>query len=401
MKYSQNEKDIPLKVKRNSWLTAAFLVETLLCKVISIFVSIPYISVFGMLIIMFLILFFNQKYNIKILRYLFTIFGILVFILLISSVMNGIKYVGTYLAHFLVFGTTAMFLMAIKIDYKTVLTAILKLSLLYIITYFTFERGRFILSDNYWSNQMGIAYGFLVPVIAGMICVMKKDVFKLNYKEIVFSWICIITGLYVICIDCGTRGAMVAIAISFGLLFIEKQKSLKKVFSFFLLFSLVVFILINLEELLMLAYRLLYDQGIDVPALTKMIRMMQSGIEDNGRNEIYALCIRLFESRPLLGHGIGYFESVSDGVYAHNIIMELLCEMGVIGAICMMFPLLKNFIKMLFNNCTEMQENSFNIFLFLISVPLLMFSSSYWQLPAFWMYFWFALKDMKIKIKQR
>jgi len=390
MKYSQEMKDISPNIRRNSWLIAVFLVETLLCKILTLIIPIPNISVIGMVIILLLFLFFNVRYGLKIKTSSILVFGILLLILITSGLLNGFQYVGNYLAYFLVFGMTAMLLMTVEFDYKTTLVAVLRLSVLYIICYFAFERKNFVLSDHYWVSQMGMAYGFLTPTVAGLTAVMKKDIFRLNRLTQLLAWICLLAGIYVICIDCGTRGAIVSIAIAMGVLFIGRAKSIKKMVIVTLLSIAVILLLTNLEEVLLFIQQWGVTRGFSMPALDKMIRMMTLGIEDNGRNDFSSLAIDVFKTSPLLGRGVGYYESVS-GVYTHNMITELLCEAGVIGLLCAMLPILKNFIDLFIGKQEDSEMRSFNSFLFFITIPLLMFSSSYWLLPSFWMYLWFIL----------
>lgn len=399
MGYNQADKSISLKEKRNSWLAAAFLVETLLCKVITVFVPIPYISVIGMIGIMFVLLLLNQKFNTRIMGRQLMVFSIWIILLFSSCLLNGLKYVGTYLIYFLVFGMTAMLLTMVDLDFKTVLVAVLKLSLLYIVVYFVFERNSFMASENYWSNQMGLAYGLLTPAIAGMVGLWKRQIFEFDRMEKMLSWICMIAGIYIICIDCGTRGAMVSVALAIGLLFIEKETSYKKILLLLIMGLAVILVVVNLKAVLLFTYGLLLDRGIDVPALTKMVWMMERSIADNGRSEVYTVALELIKENPVTGHGVGYFESKYYGAYAHNFILQLLCEFGMIGTICVGIPIIGNFIKTFGGKKIHERENALSILLFLVTIPMLMFSSSYWLLPSFWLYFWFVVKNVTLRIK--
>ena len=81
MSHQRAEHRISKKIRWNSRLMAAYLVESLLCKIISIFISIPYISVLGMICIMVALLLTNQKLKINLFKHIFLIFGILVLLL--------------------------------------------------------------------------------------------------------------------------------------------------------------------------------------------------------------------------------------------------------------------------------------------------------------------------------
>lgn len=390
MSYQKAMREKSKKLKWNSWLTAAFLIETLLCKMASMFVHIPYISVLLMVCIVLILFFVNRRLQINI--KLVFVFGIITLLLLGSSILNGIEFVMNYLLHFVVFGITALFLTELDIDYKEVLIVLLKLSFLYVIMYFLFERSRFVSSEDYWSNQMGLAYGFLIPAVAGMIGICKRGILQLNKQELILSWLCMISSIYVILVDCGTRGAIVCIVISFVLLLIENEKSYKKVILIIGIAFFVILVVNNLNSVLLYVYRALSDIGIDIPALTKMISFVEIDAIDNGRNEIYELSLNFIRERLFFGYGVGFFESQYYGSYAHNFFLQVLCEFGIIGLIFVLIPILNSFIKTFFSKDVGSEERMIKSLLFLITMPMLMFSSAYWLLPSFWMYFWYAIK---------
>jgi len=65
------------------------------------------------------------------------------------------------------------------------------------------------------------------------------------------------------------------------------------------------------------------------------------------RDTNWDAAIRRFCEKPLLGHGLGgyYIEGYSypgSGTYAHNVILELLSETGILGIILLTIPLIKS-----------------------------------------------------------
>lgn len=383
------------KLKWNSWLTAAFLIEGLLCRMVSIFINIPYISVLLMMCIVLILFFTNKKLRIS--KNLIFVFGIMALLLLGSGILNGIEFVMNYLTHFIVFGITALFITELDINYKEVLISLLKISLLYIIMYFLFERDIFVHSENYWINQMGLAYGFLIPAVVGMVVIWKRDILQLNKIEIILSLLCMILSIYIILVDCGTRGAIISIAVSFVLLLIEKEKSYKRAILVIGISIIIILFLNNIDRIILYIHQILSDVGIDIPALTKMISLMEENAIDNGRNGIYELSLKFIKESPLFGYGVGYFESQRNGSYVHNFFLQVLCEFGIVGLVFMLIPILNNFIKTFFKQEMDSQERTIKIMLFLITMPLLMFSSAYWLLPSFWLYFWYAIKTNDLK----
>lgn len=383
---------------KNSILVAVFIFETLFCRMINIIVPLPFISVWLMLILQIYMWLTDSKFRELALKRIVLGYTIIFTILGISAGINGINYVGNYLSYFLVFGTTGMLMAALEVDYKKIIVYLLRFSVLFLLTYFVIERKEFLNAENYWTDQMGMAYGVLIIVVTGMSAIMCNDIFKFTLLEKLMAWVSAIAGSFIIFVDCGTRGAMVAFLFAFLMLLIAKCTSIKKIvlITFVLIIGL-VFIL-NIESILVIIYNIFLELGIDFPALTKMITMMQNGTADNGRTEIYMKGIEVFKTSPLIGRGVGYFESLSGGIYVHNILLELLCEIGIIGTGCVLILLIGNFIKAFLKKRVRKQETVLDIILFLSTVPLLCFSSSYWLLPSYWLYFWIIIRKLNFKI---
>lgn len=54
---------------------------------------------------------------------------------------------------------------------------------------------------------------------------------------------------------------------------------------------------------------------------------------DKGRMFHYLSAIKVFRDNPLLGSGIGGFHAITHQAWPHNFVLELLCEMGIVGTI--------------------------------------------------------------------
>lgn len=376
------------KVKLNSLLFAMYIFETLICRMIDSVISIPYISVWLMLIILALTLVNNKRLSVSNLKSVSLWYAAINVILLISVAMNGWQYVGQYYIYFLVFGTTALLLAIVEVDFRAVMRDLLLLSMIYFLVYFLLERQNYLVSTDYWNVQMGLAYGFLIPVVVGMISLSHKSDFCFDKKDTLMAWICVAVGAFVIFFDCGTRGAMVSMLIALIFLIIEKEKSVKKIILIVCIGVLGIVFMTNLNEVLTLVYQLLSSYGIEMPALTKMIWMVEQGIADNGRNEIYDTALKLISEQAFLGGGVGYFESMVGGYYIHNLFLELMCEFGIFGTIIVLYIILKNVLGVFFMDRMVVEDKTISALLFLISIPLLIFSSTYWVLPSFWLYFW-------------
>lgn len=385
------------KVKWNSLLFAMYIFETLICRMIDSVISVPYISVWLMLIILVLTIINNKRLSVSNLKRLSLWYGAINGVLLISVAMNGWQYVGQYYIYFLVFGTTALLLAIVEVDFRVVMRDLLLLSMIYFLVYFLLERQRYLVSTDYWNVQMGLAYGFLIPVVVGMISLFHKSDFSFGKKDTLMAWICVAVGAFVIFFDCGTRGAMVSMLIALIYLILEKERSVKKIILIVCIGVVGIVFMINLNEVLTLVYQLLSSHGMDMPALTKMIWLVEQGIADNGRNEIYDTALKLISEQVFLGGGVGYFESMVGGYYIHNLFLELMCEFGILGTIIVLYIIFKNIMKVLFIDRMAVEDKTISALLFSISIPLLIFSSTYWVLPSFWLYFWnLQLRQKKV-----
>lgn len=77
-------------------------------------------------------------------------------------------------------------------------------------------------------------------------------------------------------------------------------------------------------------------QYIDAPQIQQMFEDRGSADKNLNRNYDYPLTI--ISNNPLTGIGFGnYYNSFADEVYPHNIVLEILCEMGILGLFFFLF----------------------------------------------------------------
>lgn len=69
-------------------------------------------------------------------------------------------------------------------------------------------------------------------------------------------------------------------------------------------------------------------QNLSIDTLNKTL---EDG--DTGRMFHYLSAISVFLDHPLFGSGIGGFHAITDQAWPHNFVLELLCEVGIIGTI--------------------------------------------------------------------
>ena len=86
---------------------------------------------------------------------------------------------------------------------------------------------------------------------------------------------------------------------------------------------------------------------------------------DGGRSEIIKNAIeRVFKSYPIFGAGIGGVELIY-GQSAHNFIIEVLCDYGIVGIMVFMVGFVSLFKKIL-----KMQNKKIRIYFFILYIAL-------------------------------
>ena len=151
---------------------------------------------------------------------------------------------------------------------------------------------------------------------------------KINIIYIIF----IILGLIALFIT-GKRGILITTLISliitmFYVSYIDK----KNIFKYFLIFSIIgtlgYFVMINIP-----AVKVIFDK---IEVLNKEENVL------NGRDELWKKSIDIFNENPFIGIGLGSVKNVI-GDYSHNIYIQLLAEVGIIGTILYIIAIICSF----------------------------------------------------------
>lgn len=389
--------------KINSLLVAAVIAETNICVIISVFVNIPMISVLLMMGILISFFYIDKKY-LYISSGAFYAYGIFAFVLIVSMLINGMEIAGQRMLYFLTFGTTAMIAVNTKYDLNIVIKYLMYVYGINLLVYFLFQRNSVLSSDDFWSDQMGVAYGFVPPFILSVICILNNKNANLIYsfgKHRLFilglSILIFIFSAKVILFDCGTRGAIVTGLIALSFLFINRLSKWQKICFSIIILCMVIFLMINWESIL---YTFLgHSSGGDVRALAKLSQMSERGDASNGRDGIYMQAFQMIKNNPIFGYGVGYFENQTHTVYVHQFILDSFLTWGLIGSILFFYPIVKYIQK------TRYEHNkikySFNIFILSICFIPLMFSNSFWLYPTFWFGYFYAMSQKVNHIKKQ
>jgi O-antigen ligase len=115
----------------------------------------------------------------------------------------------------------------------------------------------------------------------------------------------------------------------------------------------------------------------------------------SGRDLLYTDAYNVFTGNPFIGRGVGFFEISHNGQYPHNFVLQLLAETGIVFTSFTLVVILVGLLYVI-KNSEYKNRIDFMRYFFILSIPRLFISSTYWQLQFFWLYVFLCL----ILIKQ-
>lgn len=201
----------------------------------------------------------------------------------------------------------------------------------------------------------------------------------------------------------GVRGLFVSIFLFFFLLilnstFFEKNKNTIISFIFIFIF---LFFSIDWLELMERLSDLLASYDIEFYVIEKYIMMFSNDDVSNGRNELYHNAFMGFLNSPIWGNGLGFFEKKNEGLYVHNIFLEILYEGGLVLSIVFVYVFTR-FIRLL-KKCSTIEKEYyiFIVLMFVLGCTILFFSNTLWRVVSFWLFFGVMFNKFKFKENER
>lgn len=221
--------------------------------------------------------------------------------------------------------------------------------------------------------SMGFSYACLLPALVFLNRVFLD--FKISY---LLSTLLITLLIMVL----GSRGALLCVAVYLAIMLV-KQKSFK------LLFGVSLFIgsmyILKKNILLFIANSI---EKIGISSRTIGILLNNDIISHlSGRDYLYQLILDKILQNPFVFRGINASYVIFDGVYPHNIFLELIYDLGLVIFIPVFCLLVFLSYKTVFSGRSDVNE--IECILFSMAIPSLLVSGSLWISWNFWM--WFAL----------
>lgn len=203
----------------------------------------------------------------------------------------------------------------------------------------------------YWSNGYGFAgFTYQLGVTAIILIYFESVVLYNDFKNQKTKIILLIS--IVICIFLtGKRAvALLAVLLPIMVLLLGKGVTSKRAFNILAIMSIVgvlVYFFISNAELFI-------DSKI-LGRFANTIIDMESGRDfSSHRSILYSDAIRLFNNNKVFGIGLGQYKELSQfGTDVHNTYLQVLCEMGLVGFVCYLLPLVVNVYKCIKRNRIE------------------------------------------------
>ncbi len=171
----------------------------------------------------------------------------------------------------------------------------------------------------------------------------------------------------------GSRGPLLTVIVFSILLFVlELKKWNGLIWSFGIIIILFVVFWPSILELT-------YDLGIN----SRSIGLLQEGgfLQSGDRIKLYTEVWQNILDHPWLGLGIYGDRTILDGLYSHNLILEMLNNFGILLGTCFILLMAVKFVK--FITLTESPDRQLILMLFCFGIVPLMFSRSYLNDPGF------------------
>lgn len=276
--------------------------------------------------------------------------------------------------------------------------------------YYMIIYGLYFINANVEGGFYG-TYGMLLGFQSTFfwLFILQHGFLKRSVFDFVFS---VFTGLLIV--SFGSRSVILVMCIAvvaylYCYVGIENRK--KKIAIVLSILTLGIVFYVYFDTVLQILIKLL-SRFSNMGRTLSVLKNSEWLFDSDGRDEIWGTCIEEIIKNPLAVRGIGgdvriLTNSLGTGYYAHNFVLEILLEFGIlIGAIVIFM-----YLRMIFRTfCIHNTEIKTALLPFAVmTVTVLFFSLTCWTCPWLWMYIvlylcWgekqYRLLNMRIKIRR-
>ena len=232
--------------------------------------------------------------------------------------------------------------------------------------------------EIHFAYNLSFGYSMAFPTIVFLYFSIKER----KLIHIVLS----LVGMFLI-ITQGNRGSLLLPVIFIGMMVIsgilDSRDMGRKMLKIIGVILAIVIVAAAGESILDWALSTLTQRGVS----SRTIQSLLSGsfTNDNGRNLIWLTVIEAIRNGGVFGYGVlgdrPFVFPIHYVGYSHNLFLELICSLGVIGVVICIYIVMDAFRMLFFCKDTEWRE--LYIILFSVSCQLLL-SMSFWYVWEFW-----------------
>ena len=295
------------------------------------------------------------------------------------------KETSNYIYSFLIYGAFTIFFCAQVVDFRYFLKSY---SILAVICGLIMVRDP--LFDYQWSNNY-MEFGFvsMLPAFAGAMILFTAFKYKISGLLMCLFFV----ELMIFANKGSVLTAIILFIIGFSFFRNGNKINLKQIVT-------IVFILLMLylyyTDIFLFFVGIADKLGVASYSLNTMKLILENSSDNavyDSRIDIWNNALQYFHQNPIIGCGIGYYKSVSEG-YEHNLILEVLNSWGIVGAILLFVTLFRSMVRIA-KKISFSQQTTIVSFLIIAIFPLLT-SMTFWAYQPFWAFITFSLVKSRI-----
>lgn len=363
-------------IKYNSFTVVFLIFLYSITTIFSLFVNQGLIIIVLALMTVGPMIILNFTYNLRkqyILAFIFEILVLLVLLIEYMAYEHFHKAISTTIISFLGIGTLGLLVGSSKIKLTYCIDYLKSFALIGFflsVAYLILIRGSF-------AYSMRFGYGLLPSSMAFLFFFFIESKPKTKFIYLASFFLS-----FVMLMAWGSRGALLAIMLFFFIYLLKNKNWVLLFISLLLVILLWGFLMDIMEEIVSFVSEITGAKKIEsiLKVVSGEVELMDSS---SGRDVLYERSLKLFFENPF-GNGVGYWatDSVMNGLYPHNIFLQVASELGIIGLLTLLILTGFSVVRI-----TRLKRDAFLFWamLFSITYARLFVSSNFWERPEFWL----------------
>lgn len=196
---------------------------------------------------------------------------------------------------------------------------------------------------------------------------LLNQTIKSKWKKIFCILICILA--FYSLLRAGSRGPLLNLVFLLMFWFFSRRKNIMLGTVAVLIFSSILFFFQDFFLSLL---------GDIAPIIEQRMRDTINGTADDGRDGIHQAAINLFLESPIIGKQFAIFDKIGDYGYAHNIFLDAIMGLGIIGGVMILY-ILSSAMRAIFVNIKNNDKHFWIGLILLQQIFSLMLSGAFYQ----------------------